>query len=61
MVTFSDQARLSFGFDIGIELRAALAQVSNAPRVPGGTSIADALSVAQSQVSGMGREVEGGQ
>ena len=50
MVTFSDQARLSFGFDIGIELKAALAQVNNSPRVPGGTSIAAALSVAQNQV-----------
>jgi hypothetical protein len=50
MVTFSDQARLAFGFSTGSDLRSVLAQVSNAPTSPGATNISAALMAAQTMV-----------
>ncbi|XP_076454835.1 collagen alpha-1(XII) chain-like [Babylonia areolata] len=50
MVTFSDQALVSFGFHEGVDLKTTLGRISSSPLIPGGTNFSAVLTTAYSQV-----------
>ncbi|KAL8561175.1 hypothetical protein ACOMHN_029246 [Nucella lapillus] len=50
MVTFSDQAAVSFGLDGGIDLKSTLGKISAAPFIPGGTNFSAVLTTAYTQL-----------